>query len=88
MAAYVDNLRDYGWRLRGHAQLSCHLMADTEEELHAMAQAVGMRLSWFQLSRRGVPHYDLTAKRRAAALAAGALEASRDDLRRLTGRKT
>lgn len=45
---YVDDLVRYGYgpaRLRGG---SCHMMADTLEELHAMAASIGMKRAWFQ----------------------------------------
>jgi hypothetical protein len=70
MAVYVDRLRDWGWRLGP----SCHLITDgPNEELHAFAASIGLRRSWFQAKASG-PHYDLTAGRRAAAVAAGAVE--------------
>lgn len=47
----------------------CHMMADTYAELHAMAARIGMKEAWFQGD-----HYDLTPRRRAAALSAGAVE--------------
>ena len=39
VAVYVDNLRDYGWR---HGP-SCHLIADSVDELIEFAVAMGMR---------------------------------------------
>jgi len=72
MTCYVDPLRDWGWRLGP----SCHLIADTLDELHTMAEAIGLRRAWFQNSR-SVPHYDLVASRRARAVAAGAVELDR-----------
>ncbi len=88
MSAYVDNLlgqpldayhgdgqaRRVGAR-NGHRW--CHLWADTEEELHAFAARIGMKRAWAQVSRRGVPHYDLTPGRRAAAVEKGAIEFDR-----------
>jgi hypothetical protein len=65
----VDRLRDWGWRLGP----SCHLAADTEPELHAFAARLGLKRAWFQESR-GRPHYDLTARRREAAVRLGAAE--------------
>ena len=56
----------------------CHLFADTEEELRVLAEKIGMRRSWFQLSRRDLGHYDLTPGRRAAAIRAGAVEVTRE----------
>jgi hypothetical protein len=51
---------------------SCHLTTDgTMEELHAFAATIGMRRSWFQ-DHPLAPHYDLTPRRREAALRQGA----------------
>jgi hypothetical protein len=56
-----------------HGHKWCHLFADTEEELHAMAAAIGMRRSWFQ-NKPGFPHYDLVMSRRKHAVSLGAVE--------------
>jgi len=69
MSVYVDALRDWGWRLGP----SCHMIADTLDELHAMADRIGLQRRWFQNKRSG-PHYDLTRSRREMAVAAGAVE--------------
>lgn len=61
-----------GWRLGP----SCHLFADTLEELHAFAARLGMRCSWFQDRPGKLPHYDLTRGRRRVAVHLGAIEAS------------
>ena len=53
----------------------CHLMADSVAELDAFAISIGMRTRWRQNKASGV-HYDLTASRRRAAVAAGAQEIS------------
>lgn len=81
MAVYIDPLFDCrafikpgsAWRW-SH---SCHMFADTIEELHAFARKLGLRRSWFQADPR-LPHYDLNAKRRAAAVRLGAQEVSFD----------
>lgn len=77
---YVDPLIDYGWRLGA----SCHLYADSIDELHLFAQGIMMRRSWFQVSKSGIPHYDLTASRRRMAVRQGAIEMTPtlDDLKR------
>ncbi len=69
---YVDALIDWGWRLGPN----CHLIADSEDELLAFALRLGMRRAWLQRDR-GVPHFDLTAARRARALELGAVELDR-----------
>ena len=68
MAVYVDNLRDYGWR---HGP-SCHLIADSVEELLEFAVRMGMRPEWFQA--KSTPHFDLTAEGRKLAVEHGAVE--------------
>lgn len=55
---------------------SCHLIADSLDELHAFAAGLGMRRGWFQ-GRGRMPHYDLTSTLRQAAVAAGAIELDR-----------
>ena len=69
MSVYVDQLRDWGWRLGP----SCHLIADTNDELHEFAAKLGLTRAWFQAKSSG-PHYDLTASKRALAVMLGALE--------------
>lgn len=69
---YVDKERDYGWKLGA----SCHLIADTLDELHAFAARLGLKRAWFQ-DAASAPHYDLTAKRRLAAVRLGAVELDR-----------
>jgi hypothetical protein len=69
MAVYVDPLRDWGW----HLGPSCHLIADTNEELHEFAMLLGLKRQWFHKSVSG-PHYDLTASKRSEAVLRGAIE--------------
>lgn len=71
MSVYVDPLIDYGWRLGP----SCHMFADTLEELHDMAKRIGMKRAWFQ-DKETLPHYDLVKSRRDKAVALGAVEVS------------
>jgi hypothetical protein len=54
------------------------MLADTVAELHEFAARIGLKLEWFQPRSR--PHYDLSKTRRAAALAAGAVELDRREL--------
>ena len=68
MAVYVDRLVDYGWR---HGP-SCHMIADSIDELIAFAVLIGMRAEWFQA--KSTPHFDLTVDLRATAVSAGAIE--------------
>ncbi len=59
----------------------CHMLADSPEELHAMAEAIGMKRQWYQSpDKASFPHYDLSLTRRALAVARGAREISRQEL--------
>lgn len=50
----------------------CHMVADNIEELHKMAQALGLR-QWFQNQGRH-QHYDLSKAKRKIAVGLGAIE--------------
>lgn len=51
------------------------------EALHEFAKKLRMSRSWFQDKGNGsLPHYDLTAERRAWAVRIGAREISRQEL--------
>lgn len=77
MTVYVDELRRWPTTIACFRGGSCHLTADSLDELHAFAARIGLRRSWAQLPpEHRIPHYDLTAGRREAALAAGAVEVS------------
>ena len=73
MAVYVDTFQIWAQtKIRCFKAGSCHMTADTLDELHAMARKIGLKRIWFQEHPRH-PHYDLTESRRTAALAAGAV---------------
>ena len=73
MAVYVDKLVDYSW----HRGPSCHLIADSIDELIAFAENMGLRREWFQ--PKSSPHFDLTAPGREAAINNGAIPLSNRD---------
>ncbi len=80
MSVYVDIARDLGSRVPRRLAVRlgtvwCHMFADTEDELHAMAAKIGLRREWFQpYPAHRLPHYDLVPSRRREAVAAGAIE--------------
>lgn len=70
MAVYVDDMRAAFGRM-----VMCHMVADTLDELHLMADRIGIARRWYQgppVTRW--PHYDIALSKRALAVAAGAQE--------------
>lgn len=72
MTVYVDDMRMPARVGRLQARWS-HLMADTDEELHAFAAKLGLKRSWHQKPGTAISHYDVTDSRRQEALRLGAV---------------
>ena len=73
VTVYVDDMRaPYG------RMLMSHMMADSEDELHAMADRIGVAQRWYQGD-----HYDICQAKRRLAVAAGAVEVTPRELVRL-----
>lgn len=75
---YVDQIQNWPTAIRCFKGGSCHMIADTVEELHAFARRLGLRRGWFQAT--SWPHYDLTPARRAKAVTLGAVEKTSREL--------
>jgi hypothetical protein len=71
---YVDD-EQIAWR----GKVWCHMVADTPEELHEFAEALGLKRAWFQ-SESVFPHYDVSLSVRSKALSRGAVLADRRTL--------
>lgn len=79
---YVDSITDYTGFTKLRWKHWCHMVADTDEELHALAAKIGLKREWFQKKpgkRRG-NHYDLIPTKRALAVRHGAKEISDREL--------
>lgn len=59
----------------------CHMMADTMEELHGMADSIGVSREHYQDTK--YKHYDICKSNRAKAIARGAIEVTSRDLIRM-----
>lgn len=64
MAVYVDDMRAQFGRM-----IMCHMLADTDAELHEMADKIGVARRWFQKD-----HYDVCLEKRRLAVEFGAIE--------------
>lgn len=71
MAVYVDGEFNSFGRMK-----MCHLVADTEAELHAMADKLGLKRKWYQGSA-STPHYDVAKGKRELAVFLGVVEIDR-----------
>lgn len=72
MAVYVDNPIHQLGRMK-----MCHMVADSLQELHQMADRIGVARRHFQQPPAArLPHYDICKAKRAAAVQLGALEVS------------
>lgn len=67
MTVYVDDLR-----IRYGRMVMCHMIADSEAELHAMASLIGVARRWYQGD-----HYDVCLASREVAVRYGAMEIGR-----------
>lgn len=68
MAVYVDNMHETKLGQYGRMNM-CHMVADSEEELHAMADKIGVARKWYQGD-----HYDICMSKRTKAVSLGAAE--------------
>lgn len=69
MAVYVDNMN-----ARYRRMTMCHMLADSEEELLAMADRIGVARRWHQFPGTVKSHFDICLSKRAKAIVAGAIE--------------
>ena len=84
MTVYLDDWRQPA-RLGQIDDRWSHLVADTEDELHAFAALLGIRRGAFQLraARPHHAHYDLPERARPEAIARGAVPVSWRELGRM-----
>lgn len=72
MSVYVDTMRAQYGRM-----VMCHMIADSREELDAMADAIGVKRKWIQHEGKPTEHYDICLSKRVKAISLGALPLDR-----------
>jgi hypothetical protein len=78
MTVYVDDMQAPFGRM-----VMCHMVADSTEELLAMADRIGVQRKWIQKAGTHHEHFDIALSKRAAAVAAGAVEITSSQLGRM-----
>jgi len=69
MTVYVDDVRHAYGRMQ-----MCHMWADSPDELHAMADRIGVARKWFQRPPKASwEHYDVCMSKAALARKFGAV---------------
>lgn len=87
MAVYVDDmyLHKMGQfkRRGGGVMKMSHMIADTHDELVAMADAIGVARRWIQHEGSSQEHFDVALEARGKAVSLGAIEITMRDLSRI-----
>lgn len=85
MSVYVDDAF-----IRYGRMLMSHMVADSREELDAMADRIGVARRWIQKAGTAKEHYDVCKSARSKAIALGAQDVDirviADIIRRKSGR--
>lgn len=68
MAVYVDDMRANFGRM-----VMCHMIADTPEELRAMAMRIGVAQKWIQHEGTFKEHFDIAQVKKKSAIYQGAI---------------
>jgi hypothetical protein len=84
MAVYVD---DPIWPF-GKRMMMCHMVADTHDELVAMAREIGVAVYWIQKPGGADEHFDICKSKRAKAIKAGAVAVPTMELCRAWSERT
>ena len=78
MTVYVDSMQAAYGRMK-----MCHMIADSTDELLAMADNIGVNRKWLQKAGTAHEHFDIALSKRAHAVSAGAVEVSMMQLGRI-----
>lgn len=79
MSVYVDDMRAKFGRM-----IMCHMVADTTEELLAMADKIGVQRKWIQHAGSPKEHFDICLQMKSRAMDLGAKAITQRDLAQIT----
>lgn len=82
MTVYVDDMAATFGRMT-----MCHMIADSDTELHAMADRIGVARRWHQKPGTPRSHYDIALSKRALAIEAGAVIITQRQCAAMTARR-
>lgn len=84
MTVYVDDAQHAFGRM-----IMCHMFSPNLEQLHAMADRIGIARRWFQdprtMPKVSWPHYDIAKGKRTLAVKFGAVECDRYQMVAMAG---
>lgn len=72
---YVDDMQARYGRL-----IMCHMIADSHDELMAMAERIGVQLKWLQKEGTYKEHFDICLAKKRLAIRAGAKQVTQKQL--------
>lgn len=82
MSVYLDDMAASFGRMR-----MCHMLADSTEELLAMADRIGVQRKWIQKAGTPYEHFDICRSKRKLAVEAGAVEVTSREIVAVFNRK-
>lgn len=83
MAVYVDDVN-----IPYRRMIMCHMIADTDDELHNMAQHIGVqRKHWQSPDKHSTSHYDICREMKQKAILAGAIPITAKQAAAMTRRR-
>lgn len=79
MTVYIDQYPEWICPKGSKWYKGGHLFGSDLDELHKFAKSIGLRREWYQ-KEASLPHYDLTASKRALAIKSGAIKLNPGDI--------
>jgi hypothetical protein len=85
MSVYVDDM-EAPFKAGSRTFIMCHMLADTDEELHEMASAIGISRAHWQRPPK-TSHYDIAKSKRVLAVKLGAVEVTMQQMAAMVARR-